>query len=42
MNQDISDVKLKLISERKIDGQIYSKRTVSEVATLIVGDSDTT
>ena len=34
------DVKLKLISDRKTDGRIYNKPTVSEVAALIVGDID--
>lgn len=34
------DVKLRLISDRKTDGRIYSKPTVSEVAALIVGDID--
>jgi len=36
----VQDVKLKLISDRKIDGRIYNKPTVSEVAALIVGDID--
>ncbi|MCH89762.1 helicase-like protein [Trifolium medium] len=40
MEQDITHVKLKLISERKSDGRIYNKPTVSEVAALIVGDVD--
>jgi len=34
----IQDVKLKLISERKSDGRVYNKPTVSEVVALIVGD----
>ena len=36
----VQDVKLKLIADRKTDGKIYSKPTVSEVAALIVGDID--
>jgi len=36
----VQDVKLKLISERKTDGRIYNKPTVSEVAALILGDID--
>jgi len=36
----VQDVKLKLISDRKTDGRIYNKPTVSEVAALIVGDID--
>lgn len=36
----VQDVRLKLISERKTDGRIYNKPTVSEVAALIVGDID--
>jgi hypothetical protein len=38
--ENITDVKLKLMSERKSDGRIYNKPTVSEVAALIVGDID--
>jgi hypothetical protein len=38
MEDDITDVKLKLISDRKTDGRLYNKPTVSEVAALIVGD----
>jgi hypothetical protein len=40
MENDITDVKLKLLSERKTDGRLYNKPTVSEVAALIVGDVD--
>jgi hypothetical protein len=36
----VQDVKLKLIADRKTDGRIYNKPTVSEVAALIVGDID--
>jgi len=36
----VQDVRLKLISERKTDGRVYNKPTVSEVATLISGDID--
>lgn len=36
----VQDVKLKLISERKSDGRVYNKPTVSEVAALILGDID--
>ena len=41
MQQDTFDVKLKLISDRKTDGRMYNKPTVSEVAALILGDVDT-
>lgn len=34
------DLKLKLISDRPEDGRVYNKHTVSEVATLIIGDID--
>jgi hypothetical protein len=37
---NVGDVKLKLIAERKTDGRVYNKPTVSEVAALIVGDID--
>ncbi|XP_019435271.1 PREDICTED: uncharacterized protein LOC109341753 [Lupinus angustifolius] len=36
----ISDLKLKLISDRVSDGRIYNLPSVSEVAALIVGDVD--
>jgi hypothetical protein len=36
----VQDLKLKLISDRKTDGRVYNKPTVSEVAALIVGDID--
>jgi len=36
----VQDVRLKLISERKTNGRIYNKPTVSEVVALIVGDID--
>ncbi|MCH95752.1 helicase-like protein, partial [Trifolium medium] len=39
-DQLVSDLKLKLISERSTDGRIYNQPTVSEVAALIVGDVD--
>jgi hypothetical protein len=39
-DQYVSDLKLKLISERTTDGRIYNQPTVSEVAALIVGDID--
>src|SRR3954470_22819019 len=38
---NVSDLKLRLISERRTDGRIYNQPTVSEVAALIVGDVDT-
>ncbi|CAL5212209.1 unnamed protein product [Lathyrus oleraceus] len=34
------DLKLKLISDRPEDGRVYNRPTVSEVATLIIGDID--
>jgi hypothetical protein len=40
LDQDVGDLKLKLIARRKTDGRIYNKPTVSEVAALIVGDID--
>ncbi|KAI5402012.1 hypothetical protein KIW84_066465 [Lathyrus oleraceus] len=40
-NCSLPDLKLKLISDRSIDGRIYNHPTVSEVAALIVGDVDT-
>jgi hypothetical protein len=40
-NNDVQDLKLKLISERTSDGRIYNQPTVFEVAALIVGDIDT-
>jgi hypothetical protein len=40
MEQDVDDVKLKLISSRQTEGRIYNKPTVSEVAALILGDVD--
>ena len=36
----VQDVKLKLIADRKTDGRIYNKPTVSEVVALILGDID--
>ncbi|KAI5401906.1 hypothetical protein KIW84_066391 [Lathyrus oleraceus] len=39
--EGVSDLKLRLISERRNDGRIYNQPTVSEVAALIVGDVDT-
>ncbi|XP_058727025.1 uncharacterized protein LOC131598443 [Vicia villosa] len=38
---NIHNLKLRLISDRKTDGRIYNQPTVSEVAALIVGDVDT-
>ncbi|XP_058784726.1 uncharacterized protein LOC131659570 [Vicia villosa] len=38
---NVSDLKLRLISERRTDGRIYNQPTVSEVAALIVGDVNT-
>ena len=40
LNSDVHvpDLKLRLISDRKIDGRIYNLQTVSEVAALIAGD----
>jgi len=40
LNYDIHvpDLKLRLISDRKVDGRIYNLPTVSEVAALIAGD----
>ncbi|CAK8532151.1 unnamed protein product [Lathyrus sativus] len=35
------NVKLRLISDRITDGRIYNQPTMSEVATLVVGDIDT-
>jgi hypothetical protein len=40
MEENVDDVKLKLISERRSDGKINNKPTVSEVAALILGDVD--
>ncbi|KAI5398344.1 hypothetical protein KIW84_063942 [Lathyrus oleraceus] len=40
--EGVSDLKLRLISERRNDGRIYNQPTVSEVAALFVGDVDTT
>ena len=37
-DQNFQDVKFKLIADRKTDGRIYNKPTVSEVAALILGD----
>lgn len=37
----VSGLKLRLISERPIDGKIYKQPIISEVAALIVGDVDT-
>ncbi|XP_050909568.1 uncharacterized protein LOC127123389 [Lathyrus oleraceus] len=39
--EGVSDLKLRLISERRNDGRIYNQPTVSEVTALIVGDVDT-
>ncbi|XP_058786723.1 uncharacterized protein LOC131661242 [Vicia villosa] len=39
--RSVTDLKLRLISDRKTDGRIYNQPTVSEVAALIVGDVDT-
>ncbi|KAI5440250.1 hypothetical protein KIW84_025541 [Lathyrus oleraceus] len=39
--EGVSDLKLRLISERRNDGRIYNQPTVAEVAALIVGDVDT-
>jgi hypothetical protein len=39
-DDNVNDLKLKLISERSTDGRIYNQPTVSEVAALIVGDVD--
>ncbi|KAI5392584.1 hypothetical protein KIW84_077109 [Lathyrus oleraceus] len=39
--EGVSDLKPRLISERRNDGRIYNQPTVSEVAALIVGDVDT-
>ncbi|KAF1891491.1 hypothetical protein Lal_00012379 [Lupinus albus] len=39
-HESISDLKLKLISDRVIDERIYNMPTVSEVAAFIVGDVD--
>ncbi|XP_058774276.1 uncharacterized protein LOC131648518 [Vicia villosa] len=39
--QSVTDLKLRLISDRNTDGRIYNQPTVSEVAALIVGDVDT-
>ncbi|KAI5383244.1 hypothetical protein KIW84_070594 [Lathyrus oleraceus] len=39
--EGVSDLKIRLISERRNDGRIYNQPTVSEVAALIVGDVDT-
>lgn len=36
----VQDVKVKLISERKSDGRVYNKPTVSEVTAHILGDID--
>jgi hypothetical protein len=40
MEENVDDVKLKLISERRSDGKTNNKPTVSEVATLILRDVD--
>ncbi|KAI5413928.1 hypothetical protein KIW84_058176 [Lathyrus oleraceus] len=40
-NSDTQHLKLRPISDRKIDGRIYNVSTVSEVAALVVGDLDT-
>jgi hypothetical protein len=37
---NVKDVKFRLIHNRNIDGRIYNQPTVSEVATLIMGDVD--
>lgn len=37
---NFQDVKVKLIADRKTDGRIYNKPTVSEVAALVLGDID--
>ncbi|KAI5419437.1 hypothetical protein KIW84_043567 [Lathyrus oleraceus] len=43
LNQtNVHSLKLKLISSISTDGKLYNQPTVSEVATLIVGDIDTT
>ncbi|KAI5413759.1 hypothetical protein KIW84_058058 [Lathyrus oleraceus] len=39
--EGVSDLKLRLISERRNDGRIYNQPTVSEVVALIVEDVDT-
>jgi hypothetical protein len=39
-DRNFQDVRLKLIADRKTDGRIYNKPTVSEVAALILGDID--
>lgn len=38
----VPDLKLRLMSERSIDGRIYNQPTVSEVVSLIVCDVDAT
>lgn len=40
--ENTQNLKLRLISDRTIDGRIYNQPTVSEVATLVIGDVDTT
>ncbi|GAU50219.1 hypothetical protein TSUD_408980 [Trifolium subterraneum] len=40
-NNQVQDLKLQLIADRKTDGRIYNKPTVSEVAAFIVGDVHT-
>ncbi|XP_050915138.1 uncharacterized protein LOC127130114 [Lathyrus oleraceus] len=41
-NSNTPNLKLRLISDRSIDGRIYNQPTVSEVAALVVRDIDTT
>ncbi|XP_058764578.1 uncharacterized protein LOC131638036 [Vicia villosa] len=40
-SDNVHNLKLRLISDRKTDGRIYNHPTMSEVAALIVGDVDT-
>lgn len=43
MNDDnVHNSKMRLISNRTIDAEIYNQLSISEVAALIVGDVDTT
>lgn len=37
-HHNVNDLKLRIISDRQTDGCIYNKLTISEVATLIIGD----
>ncbi|KAF1892366.1 hypothetical protein Lal_00010831 [Lupinus albus] len=39
-HESMSDLRLKLIADRVIDGRIYNMPTVSEITALIVGDVD--